>query len=170
MAGPVPWQVLTVLAPLLPLGKDAATRNSHWARQSCTVPAAAVLDPASQPGPARLRLDAPTHQRQLMASMLFSSAYVDTAMFFTTPVPADGDAWNQLEVTFQEPMETQRQWSDRAIARTTPALLGLFSWTTLAAHALQKRPLLAAVSLISPGSAILGCQLEPHLGHCIPSR
>ncbi len=47
------------------------------------------------------------------------------------------------KVTFQEArthlgMETQRQWSDLAIARTTPALLGLFSWTTLAAHALQK--------------------------------
>ena len=35
-------------------------------------------------------------------------------------------------------METQRQWSDLAIARTTFILLGLFSWTTLAAHALQK--------------------------------
>ena len=50
----------------------------------------------------------------------------------------------QLEVTFQEArthlgMETQRQWSDLAIARTTPALLGLFSWTTLAAHSLQKQ-------------------------------
>ena len=50
----------------------------------------------------------------------------------------------QLEVTFQEVrthlgVETQRQWSDLAIARTTPVLLGLFSWTTLAAHALQKR-------------------------------
>ena len=49
----------------------------------------------------------------------------------------------QLEVTFQEVrthlgMETQRQWSDLAIARTTPILLGLFSWTTLAAHALQR--------------------------------
>ena len=49
----------------------------------------------------------------------------------------------QLEVTFQGVrthlgMETQRQWSDLAIARTTPILLGLFSWTTLAAHALQK--------------------------------
>ena len=38
----------------------------------------------------------------------------------------------QLEVTFQEVrthlgVETQRQWSDLAIARTTPALLGLFS-------------------------------------------
>ena len=50
----------------------------------------------------------------------------------------------QLEVTFQEVrthlgVETQRQWSDLAIARTTPALMGLFSWTTLAAHGLQKR-------------------------------
>ncbi len=45
----------------------------------------------------------------------------------------------QLEVTFQEVrahlgVETQRQWSDRAIARTTPTLFGLFSWITLAAH------------------------------------
>ena len=49
-----------------------------------------------------------------------------------------------LEATFQEVrthlgVETQRQWSDRAIARTTPVLMGLFSWTTLAAHSLQKR-------------------------------
>ena len=35
-------------------------------------------------------------------------------------------------------VETQRQSSDLAIARTTPALLGLFSWTTLAAHSLQQ--------------------------------
>ena len=50
----------------------------------------------------------------------------------------------QLEVTFQEVrahlgVETQRQWSDRAIARTTPVLMGLFSWIALAAHLLQKR-------------------------------
>ena len=48
----------------------------------------------------------------------------------------------QLEVTFQEVrahlgVETQREWSDRAIARTTPALFGLFSWVTLAANVLQ---------------------------------
>ena len=35
-------------------------------------------------------------------------------------------------------MDTQRQWSDVAIALTTPILLGLFSWTTLAAQALHK--------------------------------
>ncbi|MGC9397378.1 MAG: IS701 family transposase [Anaerolineae bacterium] len=45
----------------------------------------------------------------------------------------------QLEVTFEEArrhlgVETQRQWSDKAIARTTPLLLGLFSWITLVAH------------------------------------
>jgi hypothetical protein len=45
----------------------------------------------------------------------------------------------QLEVTFQEArrhvgFETQRQWSEMAIRRTTPALLGLFSLITLFAH------------------------------------
>lgn len=53
----------------------------------------------------------------------------------------------RIEVTFQEVrshlgVETQRQWSDRAIARTTPLLLGLFSWVTLAAGLLrQEKPL-----------------------------
>jgi len=50
----------------------------------------------------------------------------------------------QLEVTFQEVrahlgVETQRQWSDWAIARTTPALLGLFSLVTLLAHRSTRR-------------------------------
>ena len=36
-------------------------------------------------------------------------------------------------------VETQRQWSDRAIARTTPILMGLFSWTTLAANLMQEQ-------------------------------
>jgi hypothetical protein len=45
----------------------------------------------------------------------------------------------QVEVTYEEArrhlgVETQRQWSDMAIARTTPALLGLFAWITLVAH------------------------------------
>jgi hypothetical protein len=44
----------------------------------------------------------------------------------------------QLEVTFREVrdhlgLETQRQWSDKAVARTTPCLLGLFSVVTLLA-------------------------------------
>jgi hypothetical protein len=48
--------------------------------------------------------------------------------------------WN-VEVTFEESrrhlgLETQRQWSDLAIARTTPALFGLFSLVCLMAHRL----------------------------------
>ena len=50
--------------------------------------------------------------------------------------------WN-IEVTFQETrahlgVQTQRQWSDRAIARSTPSLMALFSIVTLAAIRLFK--------------------------------
>jgi DDE superfamily endonuclease len=50
----------------------------------------------------------------------------------------------QMEVTFREVrrhlgFETQRQWSDPAIRRTTPALLGLFSVVTLFAHRRMRR-------------------------------
>ncbi len=57
--------------------------------------------------------------------------------------PAQIVAWFilrwQIEVTFEDVrrhlgVETQRQWSDLAIRRTTPALLGLFSLVTLLAH------------------------------------
>ena len=49
----------------------------------------------------------------------------------------------QVEVTFEEArrhlgVETQRQWSDKAIARTTPLLLGLFSWVVLVAEQLDR--------------------------------
>lgn len=49
----------------------------------------------------------------------------------------------QIEVTFAQVrahlgFETQRQWSDQAISRTTPLLLGLYSWITLVAHLLQQ--------------------------------
>lgn len=49
----------------------------------------------------------------------------------------------QVEVTFQETrrhlgVETQRQWSDAAIARTTPVLLALFSLVTLLAARLVR--------------------------------
>ncbi|HEX2092352.1 MAG TPA: hypothetical protein VHG28_08120 [Longimicrobiaceae bacterium] len=48
----------------------------------------------------------------------------------------------QIEVTFEEVrahlgVETQRQWSDLAIARTTPCLLGLFSLVALMAEHLH---------------------------------
>ena len=49
-----------------------------------------------------------------------------------------------MEVTFEEArahlgMETQRQWNDRAIARTTPALLSLYSIITLTTQLLIER-------------------------------
>jgi hypothetical protein len=48
-----------------------------------------------------------------------------------------------VEVTFEEArahlgMETQRQWSDQAIARTTPVLLALFSLVTVLALQLSR--------------------------------
>jgi hypothetical protein len=50
----------------------------------------------------------------------------------------------RMEVTFEEArahmgIETQRQWSDVAIARTTPVLLGSFSIVTLLADRLSTR-------------------------------
>jgi hypothetical protein len=49
-----------------------------------------------------------------------------------------------MEVTFEEArahlgMETQRQWNDRAIARTTPALVSLYSIITLTAELLIEK-------------------------------
>jgi hypothetical protein len=51
----------------------------------------------------------------------------------------------RIETTFQEVrehlgVETQRQWSDLAILRTTPALLGLYSLVTVWAHGLMHTP------------------------------
>ena len=71
-----------------------------------------------------------------------------TEAFFSTDVNLAAETvvewfvlrWN-VEVTFEESrrhlgVETQRQWSDLAIARTTPVLLGLFSLVCLMAHRL----------------------------------
>ncbi len=72
----------------------------------------------------------------------------------------------QVEVTFQEArahlgVETQRQWSNLAIARTTPVLLGLFSWITLAAHLLGNR------QLATPRSAAWYAKSEPAFSDAI---
>ena len=54
-----------------------------------------------------------------------------------------------IEVTFAEVrrhlgVETQRQWSDRAIARTTPVLLGLYALVTVWADDLHRSQALVA--------------------------
>ena len=65
--------------------------------------------------------------------------------------PADILTWFvrrwSTEVTFGEARrhlgaETQRQWSDLAIARTTPVLLGLYSLVALWAHELRRSQML----------------------------
>jgi DDE superfamily endonuclease len=75
---------------------------------------------------------------------------LDPQAFLATDIdarPHDILAWFvsrwQVEVTFEETrrhlgVETQRQWSDKAILRTTPALLALFSIVTLCTHELFK--------------------------------
>lgn len=76
-----------------------------------------------------------------------AGAFETQALVCTDPTAAPTDIlcwfvrrW-RMEVTYEESrahlgIETQRQWSDKAIARTTPALFGLFSLVTLLAHRL----------------------------------
>jgi hypothetical protein len=77
--------------------------------------------------------------------------FATQALLCTDPAipPAQILAWFiqrwQLEVTFEEArrhlgLETQRQWSEAAIRRTTPVLLGLFSLVTLLAHRQMSGP------------------------------
>jgi hypothetical protein len=74
------------------------------------------------------------------------------ALFCTDPsaAPRQIIAWYvsrwQIEVTFEEArchlgLETQRQWSTRAITGTTPCLLGLFSLVLLLAYRLSPKAL-----------------------------
>jgi hypothetical protein len=78
------------------------------------------------------------------------SGQLEPQAFLSTDVearPCDILGWFisrwQVEVTFAEVrahlgVETQRQWSDKAILRTTPVLLGLFAIVTLWTHDLAK--------------------------------
>lgn len=61
--------------------------------------------------------------------------------------------WN-IEVTFEETranlgVETQRQWSDKAIARATPLLMGLFSFITLVSFKRHQTKELISLELAS---------------------
>jgi hypothetical protein len=108
---------------------------------------------------------------------------LDPQAFLATDIeacPNDILAWFvsrwQVEVTFEETrrhlgVETQRQWSDKAILRTTPALLALFSIVTLCAHELSKsrklKPKTAAwyrkqVLTFSDAIAAVRCEIWDH--------
>ena len=77
------------------------------------------------------------------------TGYNKPEVFFSTHVDLSPEKiieyfvlrWN-IEVTFEEVrahlgVETQRQWSNKAIARTTPLLMGLYSLVTLFALELK---------------------------------
>lgn len=74
----------------------------------------------------------------------------------------------RMETTFQETrahlgVETQRQWSDLAILRTTPALLGLFSLVTIWADELVQAP----ASAVCPRTATWFDKREPTFNDAI---
>lgn len=87
----------------------------------------------------------------------------------------------QVEVTFEEVrahlgVETQRQWSTPAIARTTPILLGLFAWVTLLAHHSQAQGTLPvrqaawykkARPTFSDALAVVRTRIWQHWGFCM---
>jgi hypothetical protein len=78
----------------------------------------------------------------LKPTAFFCSAQTVTAIQLITWFIA---RWN-IEITFQEirahlGFETQRQWSERAIERSTPCLFGLFSLVTLMAAVLYPQRL-----------------------------
>ena len=107
--------------------------------------------------PASSAADASRHINALRASIRWilvrdPSGERDPQAFLCTDLDRDPLAilgrfvfrW-RIETTFQEVrehlgVETQRQWSDLAILRTTPALLGLYSLIALWAHALMAMP------------------------------
>jgi hypothetical protein len=74
----------------------------------------------------------------------------------------------RVETTFQEVrahlgVETQRQWSDLAIRRTTPALLGLFSLITVWADELAR----TTTSAVRPNAAAWYYKKEPTFSDAI---
>ncbi len=73
-----------------------------------------------------------------------------------------------METTFQEVrthlgLETQRQWSDLAILRTTPELLGLFSLVAVWADELARIP----ASAVRPRTAAWYDKREPTFSDAI---
>jgi len=94
----------------------------------------------------------PVPVRWVLLRSLDDDEFKPTALFSSNPDNAAKDIvqwfvlrWN-IEVTFEEVrmhlgFETQRQWSDKAIERTSPCLLGLFSLVVLIAIKLHPRNL-----------------------------
>ena len=127
---------------------DVATGTALWSAHGKTLPVRWVLtrDPA---GRAETRAFVCSDPQQSAAQILTWYAM----------------RW-AVEVTFQESrrhlgFESQRQWSDRAIHRTTPLLLGMFSLVTLWAAGLaataEKLGVLGAVWHKKPDPTFSDC-------------
>jgi hypothetical protein len=99
----------------------------------------------------------------------------EPAAFLSTDLTATPDMilgwfvsrW-RVETTFQEVrthlgVETQRQWSDRAILRTTPVLLGLFSLITLWADDLARH----TATALRPHATVWYRKTEPTFSDAI---
>jgi hypothetical protein len=89
------------------------------------------------PGPIRWVLIRAPRNKFRPQALLSTDLHLSPAQLVTAFV----HRW-QVEVTCQEVrtplgVETQRQWADLAIARTTLTLLGLFSVVTVLAHSLS---------------------------------
>ncbi len=128
------WQALTLPADARGQARhvELATGTALWYSAGTAVPIRWVLvRPAGAP-------QATPH------AFLSTDLALEAAAIVTTYA----QRW-ALEVTFAQVrahlgVETQRQWSALAIARTTPLLLGLFSLVTLLANRLHARGLLRA--------------------------
>lgn len=95
----------------------------HYGKPAISIRWVIVRDPAGEVDPIALLCTDPQRDMQWIVACFVSR-------------------W-QVEVTFEEVrrhlgVESQRQWSDKAIARTTPILMGLFSWVTLLAEQLNQ--------------------------------
>jgi DDE superfamily endonuclease len=137
---------------------DVATGTALWNAHGITLPVRWVLtrDPA---GRAETRAFVCSDPARTALEILTWYAMRWATLPKVPRASARGIAVEGVEVTFAETrrhlgIETQRQWSDLAIQRTTPLLLGLFSLVTLWAGDLAARtsklPVLSAAWYKNP--------------------
>src|SRR4051795_6405383 len=144
---------------------DVATGTALWSAHGKTLPVRWVLtrDPA---GRAETRVFVCSDPERTAAEILTWYAMRWATLPKVPRASARGMAVEGVEVTFAETrrhlgVETQRQWSDLAIQRTTPLLLGLFSLVTLWASELAARtgkpPVLGAAWYKNPDPTFADC-------------
>ncbi len=135
---------------------DPTTRWRHWkvawyggGERTVEVATGVALWHTSGQDPVRLRwvlVREPKATRKAAGGKAATEALRPGAYFCSDPTRTPAEIlghfvarWN-IEVTFREVrahlgFETQAQWSAKAVGRTTPCLLGLFSLVVLQAHA-----------------------------------